>query len=92
MKHVKIYEEYDPEFDYILYMDNGENWISVDENIRNKLLQLINNEITQFTTNYGSRKFTAKLGTNNKTKVVLFTTEEGIEEFINVKKILNKIT
>jgi hypothetical protein len=96
MKYLKTFEKYDPIWDYILYMENdSSNWIRVDDETRKNLMALIKGEIDSFTTTKGTKQFLAKLedsGNKKKGKIISFSTDEGIEDYISVKTILNKLT
>ena len=101
MKHLQTFELYDPKWDYILYMTNDkENWIRVDGNLKRKFIALIKGEIPSFKirATHSNRKFLVHLGEEEKTiarkkeKVVVFTTDEGIEDYIPIKTILNKLS
>lgn len=93
MKFIKTFELYDPDFDYIIYMDNDtDDWISVDEYEREKLFQLINGEIDEIKIK-GNKIYTGRIhDKRKKEKIVSFTTEEGIEDYISAKNILKKLT
>ena len=94
MKYVKTFEDYDPDADYILYMEKekaNKNWIRVDNETREKLFNLIYGDIESFEPAHCSKKFIATLSKDKK-KVLFTTADERFTDYISVEIVRNKLT